>query len=64
MAYSGTVVMMDSLSRGVGSSISSIVESSTIGESKKNCLFKVKVEKYSDFRLFAKIKDMLLFIFQ
>lgn len=35
MAYSGTVVMMDSLSRGVGSSISSIVESSTIGESKK-----------------------------
>lgn len=30
--------MMDSLSRGVDSSISSIVESSTIGESKKKLI--------------------------
>lgn len=33
LAYSGTVVMIDSLSKGVDSSTSSIVESNTIGES-------------------------------
>lgn len=59
MAYSGTVVMMDSLSRGVDSSISSIVESSTIGESKKIVYSSSKWKKNSDFRSFAKMQDML-----
>lgn len=63
MVYFGIVVMMDFLFRGVGFFIFFIVELSIIGEFNKNCLFKVKVEKYFDFRLFVKIKDMFLFIF-
>lgn len=53
MVYFGIVVMMDFLFRGVGFFIFFIVELSIIGEFKKNCLFKVKVEKYFDFRLFV-----------
>lgn len=63
MVYFGIVVMMDFLFRGVGFFIFFIVELSIIGEFKKNCLFKVKVEKYFDFRLIVKIKDMFLFSF-